>query len=57
MRAKRYAVKLFLSHLHYVMHEHHYGVAPNLPYILTAQSSVHTHFIAPPNWPLVAAAA
>lgn len=48
-RAKRYAVKLFLSHLHHVMYECHYGAPPPKPYILTRPE--HTHFIAPPNWP------
>lgn len=50
-RAKRYAVKLFLSHLHHVMYETHYGTPPPMPYIFTRPE--HTHYLAPPNWPLV----
>lgn len=48
-RAKRYAVKLFLSHLHHVMFEVAYGIAPPKPYIL--EQGGHAHFLAPPNWP------
>lgn len=47
-RAKRYAVKLFLAHLHYVMHEVRYGVPPAKPFILNQPG--HTHFIHPPLW-------
>lgn len=47
-RAKRYAVKLFLSHYHHVAYEIHYGEAPPKPYILTQPN--HVHFLAPPNW-------
>ena len=48
-RAKRYAVKLFLAHLHHVMFETKYGTPPPKPYILTQPG--HVHFMAPPNWP------
>lgn len=41
MRAKRYAVKLFLAHLHEVMYREHYGVAPPLPYPIAHLSHVH----------------
>jgi hypothetical protein len=51
LRARRYAVKLFLSHLHHVMYENHYGTLPPKPYIL-AHSDQHVHYLAPPNWPL-----
>ncbi len=50
LRAQRYAVKLFLSHLHYVMFETEFDAAPPKPYILTHGD--HAHFIAPPNWPM-----
>ena len=50
-RAKRYAVKLFLSHWHYVAFEVRFGVPPEKPYILTQPEHQH-HFIAPPNWPM-----
>ena len=49
-RAKRWAVKLFLSHWHYVAFTIHYGVNPERPYILTQPE--HTHMIMPPNWPV-----
>lgn len=47
-RAKRYAVKLFLSHWHHVAYELRFGKIPPKPYILTRDE--HTHFLAPPNW-------
>ena len=50
-RAKRYAVKLFLSHYHYVAYEIEYGRPPANPYII--EHGGHTHFIKPPNWPMV----
>lgn len=51
LRARRYAVKLFLSHLQHVMYEDRYGEPPPKPYVLT-QEGGHAHFIAPPSWPL-----
>jgi hypothetical protein len=50
LRARRYAVKLFLAHLHHVMFEDRYGEAPPKPYVLSHGD--HAHFIAPPRWPL-----
>ena len=49
-RAKRYAVKLFLAHWHHVAHELEFGTPPPKPYILNQEG--HTHYIAPPNWPM-----
>ena len=50
-RAKRYAVKLFLSHWHHVAYMIEYdGQEPPKPYILNQDG--HTHFLAPPNWPM-----
>ena len=49
-RAKRYAVKLFLSHWHHVAYEDHFGEAPPKPYII--EHGGHTHFVKPPNWPM-----
>ncbi len=49
LRAKRYAVKLFLSHYHHVAYELQFGEPPPKPYVLTEQGG-HAHFIAPPNW-------
>ena len=50
-RAKRYVVKLFLSHWHHVAFESHYEVPPERPYILT-QPEHSQHFRGPPNWPM-----
>ena len=50
-RAKRWTVKLFLSHLDFVDHNLRYGVDPPKPYILTPQGG-HAHEIKAPNWPL-----
>lgn len=47
-RAKRYAVKLFLSHLHWVMYEIKYGTPPPKPYVL--EHLGHVHLLKPPNW-------
>lgn len=59
LRAKRYAVKLFLAHYHHVAHELEYGRPPDKPYILSNAAHLahpelagHTHFIGPPNWPM-----
>ena len=49
-RAKRWAVKLFLSHWHHVAYTQHYGVAPPKPYVLT-EAGGHAHAIPVPNWP------
>jgi hypothetical protein len=49
-RAERYAVKLFLAHLHHVMYEHKFGTPPPKPYIIAIGN--HTHYIGPPNWPM-----
>ncbi len=45
-RAKRYAVKLFLAHLHDVWYRHEYGEAPPLPYPIAHLG--HAHKIDPP---------
>lgn len=46
-RAQRYAVKLFLSHLHEVWYTHHFGVAPPNPYPIAILG--HAHKIDPPG--------
>lgn len=48
-RARRFAVKLFLSHLHEVMYESRYGVKPARPYIIDIGG--HADYIPVPNWP------
>lgn len=40
-RAKRYAVKLFLSHLHGFWYENHYGAPPPLPYPIAILGHAH----------------
>lgn len=51
-RARRWTVKLFLSHLHYVMYLDYYGVEPPAPYAFSEHcKSAHGHFIPVPNWP------
>lgn len=47
-RAKRYAVKIFLSHLHHVMFELQFNEKPPRPFII--EHGGHTHFMEPPNW-------
>lgn len=49
-RAKRAAVKLFLSHLHHVWFTTVNGVEPPRPYAL--EHLGHAHYLAPPNWPM-----
>jgi hypothetical protein len=46
-RAKRYAVKLFLAHLHEVWYKHHFGKEPPLPYAISHLG--HAHKINPPT--------
>lgn len=46
-RARRYAVKLFLSHLHEVWYTAHFGKAPPLPYPVAILG--HAHITPPPQ--------
>jgi hypothetical protein len=48
-RARRWVVKLFLSHYHAVAYEAHHGTPAPKPYILTVEGG-HAHYIAPPGW-------
>jgi hypothetical protein len=48
-RARRYAVKLFLAHLHHVWYETEFGEAPPKPYPIAIMG--HAHYIMPPGWP------
>jgi hypothetical protein len=50
-RARRYAVKIFISHLHSVMYEDYYGEKPPVPYVFAHCDGDHRHFIPIPNWP------
>jgi hypothetical protein len=51
-RAKRYAVKIFLSHWHAVAFESTFNKPSPIPYII-AYDPKHTHTIEVPNWPMV----
>lgn len=51
LRSERYAVKLFLSHLHWVWYFTVFKRVPPFPYILTQPG--HVHFIGPPNAHLI----
>jgi hypothetical protein len=46
-RAKRYAVKLFLSHYHGEAYRRHFGTEPPLPYPIAHLN--HAHLILPPD--------
>lgn len=46
-RASRYAVKLFLSHLHECWYRQHFGQEPPKPFALAIGG--HAHYIAPPQ--------
>lgn len=50
-RAKRYAVKIFLSHLHYVMYVQEYGKEPPMPYAIAQLG--HAHLIECPHKELI----
>jgi hypothetical protein len=50
-RAKRYAVKIFLSHWHHVAFQIANGGTPPVPpYVISHLG--HVDYIAPPNWPM-----
>jgi len=49
-RAERYAVKIFLSHMHAVWYEMHYGEKPPKPFATSILG--HAHEIPVPNWPM-----
>lgn len=50
-RARRYAVKMFVSHLQEVWYFQHYGVLPPAPYVFVHLG--HAHYICPPNTHLI----
>jgi hypothetical protein len=47
-RAKRYAVKMFLSHYHHVAYRLHYNEDPPKPFVI--EHLGHAHVIKPPNF-------
>ncbi|ANS05003.1 hypothetical protein [uncultured Mediterranean phage] len=51
-RARRYAVKIFMSHLHHVMYVDFNGEDPPKPFIIEHSDGTHTHTIPIPHFPL-----
>jgi Transposase IS116/IS110/IS902 family len=49
-RARRWAVKMFLSHMHEVWYELAHGVKP--PACFAIAILKHGHYLPPPNWPM-----
>jgi len=49
-RARRWVVKLFLSHWHHVAHEVEFGRPPARPYVFDHLG--HVDIMPPPNWPM-----
>lgn len=49
MRARRWVVKLFLSHFHHVLYECHRGTKPPHPFVF--EHLGHVDLIQPPGWP------
>ncbi len=49
-RAERYAVKLFISHLHAVMYRDYHGEEGPKPYAFEKLGDKHRHFVEPPNY-------
>lgn len=47
-RVRRYAVKMFLSHLHEVSYRDFYREDPPLPYVFIHTDGNHTHYLPPP---------
>ena len=46
--ARRYAVKMFLSHWHHVYYEMHHGTPPPKPFVI--EHMWHTEYVKPPHW-------
>lgn len=50
-RARRYAVKMFLSHVHHAMYVDYHDAPPPVPYAFEHSDGDHRHFVDLPNWP------
>ncbi len=51
-RARRWAVKLFISHLHHVMYRDFFEKDPPAPYVFEhPELGDHRNLVEPPNWP------
>ena len=46
--ARRYAVKMFLSHWHHVYYEMHHGTPPPKPFVIEHMG--HKEYVKPPHW-------
>lgn len=53
LRARRIAVKIFLSHLHEVLYFLEYGKLTRAPYVFSKDPSGHSHYIPVPNQHLI----
>ena len=49
LRAMRFPVKLFLSHLHTVMYFEEFGKTPPVPFAFTKNGGNHSHYVFPMN--------
>jgi hypothetical protein len=50
LRCQRYAVKMFLSHVHTVMWWDAHNCPPPVPYAFTLAGEDHRHYVPPPNF-------
>lgn len=50
LRARNFAERIFINHVHWVMYENYYGVAPPKPYAI--EHLGHAEILEPPNWPM-----
>jgi len=53
LRARRYAAKIFLSHLHHAMYLDTFKKEPPVPFAFTKSGGDHAHYIEPPNLDIV----
>lgn len=49
LRARRKAVKLFISHLHDFWYRHHFDAEPPVPYVFAHCADQHVHYIPRPD--------
>lgn len=49
LRARRWSVKIFISHMHTVLYFNEYGTLPPIPFSFTKAGGSHAHYIVPPN--------
>ena len=50
LRARNFAERIFINHLHWVMYEDYHGVSPPKPYAI--EHLGHAEILEPPNWPM-----